>query len=330
MSGSAYLFDISTPNAPTEIAKLTPSDGAMDDYFGRSVGIKGNTVIIGANGNDDDGSGSGSAYLFDATTGAQLAKLTASDGAAGDDFGRSVGISDTKAIVGASMDNTDTEHSGFAYLFDLTNGAEIQKLTAYDSASDDWFGSSAAISNTAAVVGNLGDDGDGSFAFNNSGSAHLYDLTTDPGVPFCFGDGTGTACPCGNTEGAGEGCANDTGSGGLLTASGSNSVLADDLVFEASGLTSGPGLYFQGNNAVNGGLGNAFGDGLRCAGNQVIRLEVQFSSGGSSATSISVATKGGVSVGDTKRYQLWYRDTGGSPCNSGFNLTNGYEITWTS
>ena len=148
--------------------------------------------------------------------------------------------------------------------------------------------------------------------------------------PFCFGDGTGTACPCGNLGSAGEGCANDTGSGGLLSASGSNSVLADDLVLEASGLTSGPGLYFQGNNAVNGGLGNPFGDGLRCAGNEVIRLEVQFSSLDTSATSISVATKGGVSVGDTKRYQLWYRDSGGSPCNSGFNLTNGYEITWGS
>ena len=44
----------------------------------------------------------------------------------------------------------------------------------------------------------------------------------------------------------------------------------------------------------------------------------------------SVAIKGGVNAGDTKRYQLWYRDSGGSPCDSEFNLTNGYEITWTS
>ncbi len=50
---------------------------------------------------------------------------------------------------------------------------------------------------------------------------------------------------------------------------------------------------------------------------------------GFSATTTSVSTKDGVSIGDTKRYQLWYRDTGSSPCNSGFNLTNGYEVTWT-
>ena len=157
---------------------------------------------------------------------------------------------------------------------------------------------------------------------------NLGEAASEPGTAYCFGDGTGTACPCGNTGTPGAGCANDTGSGGMLTASGSNSIASDDLTFEASGIPNGPGLYFQGNNAVNGGNGNAFGDGIRCAGNQAVRLEIVTASGGGSSTSISIASKGGVSTGDTKRYQLWYRDTGSSPCSTLFNLTNGYEITW--
>jgi hypothetical protein len=152
-----------------------------------------------------------------------------------------------------------------------------------------------------------------------------------PGSAFCFGDGNGTACPCGNTSAAGEGCANDTGSGAILSASGSASIAADDLVLEASQLTPGPGLFFQGNNQINSGNGNTFGDGIRCAGGQVVRLEVRFANNANGFTAdstISVATKGGVSIGDTKRYQFWYRDVGTSPCSNLFNLTNGYAVTW--
>ena len=146
---------------------------------------------------------------------------------------------------------------------------------------------------------------------------------TGPGTAYCFGDGSGTACPIAN-GGAGEGCANSTGSGAVLAASGSDSASADDLVLSTSNLPDNePGLYFQGNNSVNGGNGITFGDGLRCAGFEAKRLEVQTSAGGSSATAGSIVTKGLVNAGDTKFYQLWYRD------GAGFNTSNGLEITWT-
>jgi len=146
------------------------------------------------------------------------------------------------------------------------------------------------------------------------------------GTAYCFGVG----CPCGNDD-ATAGCANDTGVGATLSASGSTSTTTDDLVLSATGLTSGPGLFFQGNNAVNSGNGNPFGDGLRCAGGNVVRLEVRFANTGNgftTQTTVSVATKGGVSAGQTKRYQYWYRDSGSSPCGSLFNLTHGYELAW--
>ena len=165
---------------------------------------------------------------------------------------------------------------------------------------------------------------------DGAAGTYVVEFDTSTSTAFCFGDGSGTACPCGNTGGAGEGCANGAGSGGALIATGSSSVAAADLVLSGSGLIpSQPGLYFQGNNAINGGTGTQFGDGLRCVGGGVIRLQVRFAGGaGASSTTVDLIAKGGVVPGDTKRYQLWYRDPVSSPCGALFNLTNGIERTF--
>jgi hypothetical protein len=113
-SGSAYLFDVSTG---AQIVKLTPSDGAEGDGFGRSVAISGNLAIVGAEGDDDNGSNSGSAYIFDVTTGTQLAKLVAGDGAPIELFGVWVSIDGNTALVGAPLDDDNGINSGSAYLF---------------------------------------------------------------------------------------------------------------------------------------------------------------------------------------------------------------------
>ena len=74
---AAYIFDVSTG---LQIAKLLPNDGAADDRFGVSVGIHGNTAIVGAYQEDQNGNNAGAAYLFDVTSGKQLTKLLADDG----------------------------------------------------------------------------------------------------------------------------------------------------------------------------------------------------------------------------------------------------------
>jgi len=150
------------------------------------------------------------------------------------------------------------------------------------------------------------------------------------GTEYCTGDGAdGLACPCGNSSTSG-GCANGTGLGARLFAGGSTSIAAANLTLSAVGLDpSQPGLYFQGNNRVAGGTGAHFGDGLRCAGGGVIRLQVRMASAtGESETTIDIAAKGLVQPGDVKRYQLWYRNPNTTPCGSNFNLSNGYELTW--
>jgi hypothetical protein len=168
--------------------------------------------------------------------------------------------------------------------------------------------------------------------YNGGQDGWLIQLELSPVMTtFCFGDGGGTACPCGNgsTPGAEQGCANSSGQGGMLQGSGSTSASADDLGFNASNLlASQPALLFSGLNAVNGGDGIVFGDGLRCAGVSVVRLGVSVPNiGGNAIWGPSLAGVGGWSAGDTRRFQGWYRDPGG-PCGSQFNLTNGVEVVF--
>lgn len=145
---------------------------------------------------------------------------------------------------------------------------------------------------------------------------------------YCFGDGSGTTCPCANSGGADAGCANSSGGGASLTGSGTVSVSLDNLSFSAAGLLPAqPALLFQGLNAVNGGNGNLLGDGLRCAGMGVIRLGISVpGAGGNASWGPGLAAQGNWVAGDTRRFQVWYRDPVGSPCASGFNLSNGAEV----
>ncbi|MCH2105310.1 MAG: hypothetical protein MK291_01560 [Planctomycetes bacterium] len=174
-------------------------------------------------------------------------------------------------------------------------------------------------------------------AFSTSGSGDgtfTIDVACnpcEPGLAYCIGDDSGgTICPCGNTGSSSGGCANGSGNGGTLGAIGDASVSNDTLVLQSTNLLPNqPCLFFQGNNAINGGDGIHFGDGLRCAGGGVIRLQVRFPDGsGNAQTSLSISEKGNCAAGDVKRYQIWYRDPVLSPCGSLFNLSNGYEITW--
>ena len=149
-AGSAYLFDVTTQ---TELAKLTASDATPWANFGSSVAVSGNIAVIGASGDSHAGEDSGSAYLFDVTTGEQLAKLVASDADAGDRFGTSVAINGDVVVVGASRNNDAGIESGSTYLFDVATGTQLARFTASDAEAGDRFGSSVAIGDSMAVVG---------------------------------------------------------------------------------------------------------------------------------------------------------------------------------
>ena len=170
-SGSAYVFDVSTGQ---QLFKLLATDGTASDSFGNSVAISGNTAVIGAEFDDDFGTDSGSAYVFDITTGQQLFKLLATDGEAYNRFGFSVAVSGNIAVIGAVLGNGNVAGSGSAYVFDITTGRQLFKLLATDGAAADEFGISVALSGNTAVIGAV--LGNGNVA--DSGSAYVFDITT--------------------------------------------------------------------------------------------------------------------------------------------------------
>lgn len=200
--------------------------------------------------------------------------------------------------------------------------------------------------------------GNGNVMFNDGGGVNVLDLATSnvteviagvsgrfvapysggtgPGPPYCFGDGSGTACPCGNNnEGslAEAGCAKgQCASDARLTASGKAGISADTLVLQGEHTENNQsGLYFQADNDLSPGL--LWGDGLQCAGGSLKRLGVRFSdSTGYSDTSgypLPISVKAGnVLAGQTKYYQCWYRSQQNSPCGAEFNASNGFAVLW--
>jgi hypothetical protein len=172
-SGSTYVF-VRSGTAWSQQAKLTAGDAATGDWFGFSVAISGDTTVIGAIGDDDGGTESGSAYVFvrSGTSWSQQAKLTASDAAAGDYFGFSVAINGDTAVIGAAYADDGGINSGSAYVFvrSGTTWSQQQKLKAGDAAAGGHFGYSTAISGDTAVIGAYGDNESGL----DSGSAYVF------------------------------------------------------------------------------------------------------------------------------------------------------------
>jgi len=160
--GAVYIF--TRPAAGSSFAqqgKLISSDGGFADFFGYSVAVSGDTAIVGAVGLAGLGAGAGRgwAYVFTRSGGSwtQQQKLLSSDGAAGDAFGFSVGMSGDHAVIGARLDVVGTAGEvGSAYIFERSGGtwAEQQKLTAAETTPrNDTFGASLAINGDTLAIG---------------------------------------------------------------------------------------------------------------------------------------------------------------------------------
>lgn len=169
-------------------------------------------------------------------------------------------------------------------------------------------------------------------AANMSFDAALLDLRWDcpPGQALCFGDGTQAACPCANTGALGQGCGNSSNpQGANLSALGQASISNDTLVLLGAGMPNTPCLYFQGSSLV---APLPFGDGLRCAGGNIIRLGTALNVSGSSqypqTSQSGIAVRGNNSAGDLRYYQAWYRDPQAACGGTASNVSNAYSILW--
>jgi hypothetical protein len=160
-----------------------------------------------------------------------------------------------------------------------------------------------------------------------------YDYTP-VAAPYCAGDGTGTACPCGNGSpvGAFAGCLHSFATGAVLRGTGFASVASDSLVLACSSLpATTTGLFFQGDVALASGA--QFGDGLRCVGGNVVRLATKTAAGGVAHYPQSgdqpISVRGSVPAGSMRYYQLWFRNAVSFCTSDPFNLSAGVAVSWT-
>lgn len=153
-------------------------------------------------------------------------------------------------------------------------------------------------------------------------------------TPYCYGDGTGSACPCGNSGATGNGCASSVSPGGAnLSSTGNPRIANDSFVLVGTGMPNSAALYFQGTAPVSMLAGTVFGDGLRCVVGFVTRLGTKINVGGASQypetgdptiSSFTILP----STGTVLYYQVWYRNAAAFCSPSTFNLTNGLRAIW--
>ena len=156
--GAAYVYRLNGTSWVAE-QKLTASDATVEDHFGGSVSVSGETIVVGA-AQDDCAAGvnCGSTYVFrfNGTSWVEEQKLTASDAAWQAWFGVSVTVGGDTVVVGA---DTISCAAGFAcgaayvFRFNGTSWVEEEKLTASDAAPFDQFGNSVSVTRNTVVVG---------------------------------------------------------------------------------------------------------------------------------------------------------------------------------
>lgn len=169
--GVAYLFDTTTG---TQLHKFVSPDAAPGQLtlFSSSVAVANGIVAIGAAADDDHGIFSGSVYLFDASTGALLNKISPDDLTFGSFFSREMDMDGNYIAITAASDINSDGTQGSVYLYDPTTAELIQKIQPNDVVSGSAFGSSIAIHQNMLLVGARSDD----LIVNGGGSAYLFDL----------------------------------------------------------------------------------------------------------------------------------------------------------
>ncbi|MEP7342554.1 MAG: putative Ig domain-containing protein, partial [Acidobacteriota bacterium] len=174
-TGAVYIF-VKTGGNWVQTQRLAANDAAANDFFGQSVSLNGNSIVVGANG---DANNRGSAYVFvrAGNTWNQQGKLIANDGTGSDAFGLAVAISgDTVAVGAPGADAGGINDRGAVYLFarNGSNWLQQQKLVVADAGIGDNFGRSVALDGSTVIAGAFLDS---SFLYSGHGSAYVFTRT---------------------------------------------------------------------------------------------------------------------------------------------------------
>ena len=181
-AGSAYVYERSTTGAQlwVEVRKLAAPDGLAGDEFAGALAIDQDTIVVGARTDDDSGTSSGTAYVFSRHQGGSnnwgfVKKLAAADAAAGDEFGKAVGVQGNTVVVGAHLDVHNGVSTGSAYLFQRNQGGtnnwgQVKKLVPSDGLGTDGFGFAVGVYTDTVAVGSPKHDHLG----NDRGAVYLF------------------------------------------------------------------------------------------------------------------------------------------------------------
>lgn len=336
LAGAAYVFerDQGGPGNWGEVQKIVASDGIAGAIFARAVWVVDDLLVIGAPYDDARGTKSGAAYVFERSAGlwTESAKLVGSTTDAQDRFGLpAISVGDTILLGGWNHE------SGRAYVFERDEGGpdnwgETEELKSSNGVLGDAFGGSLASLGGTHLVGAPGR----AVPVSGAGATYVYSQENcPPGLAYCFGDGSQTQCPCGNSQpGSGEGCPNSTGSGAILAAAGSTSYAANDLVLDLVQMPGGiTGMVIAGSTSMSS---NLFFGGLLCVGGNNERGPIFISTGNGRASVTDLVNQMGadgggtlIQPGNTVYFQIWYRDPLSSPCDKRANFSNGLEVLYT-
>jgi len=294
-AGAVYVFTRSGTTWSQQ-AKIQSSDIAAGDLFGLSVGVAGDTIVVGAYGEGTGGANAGSAYVFtrSGTTWSQQAKIQSSDVAATDRFGSSVSISSDTVVVGAYGEDTGGSDAGAAYVFTRsgTTWSQQAKIQASDKASGDEFAISVAIDGDTVVVGAQGEDTGASsagaaYVFTRSGTSWSQQAkiqSSDPQEWDNFGNFVAISSDTVVVAAYGE----DTGASGAGAA----------YVFTRSGTSWSQQAKIQASDAQASDL---FGYSAAITGDTVVVAARDEDAGGSNAGAAYVFTRSGTSWTQAKK-----------------------------
>lgn len=344
--GSVYIFERNDNGTPTDllddtwpqVAQLVDPVAAASDQFGYSVSVDGAFLAVGAP-LDDKGTSAdeGAAHIFQSVAPGAWAHVRQIDvnnmtQSVGDWFGISVSLDGNELVGGAWLDDTIGADAGIAYVFRRTGAnwnqqpSLVEYLVGCDQRADDRFGHAVALCDGYVLCGAYNHD---RTTFSNSGSAFLFTLSQDQDfVLYGFGDGSGTACPCGNNTQLWrrQGCRNSSPTlGAHASIWGSDSLVADDFVIPVCNLPpSVLCVLISGANQQPAGL--PFYDGLLVTTGSVKRHGIRVSDvEGRTSWGPGIAAGQTWLPGTSRYFQVWYRNLAG-PCGNASNLSNGVAV----